>query len=934
MNKRPTISQLFRLILTAILMAAGFLLLALPAPTAQAQEAEPTITVSPSSGIVGQRIKVTGYGFPPSTNLAILFDGAPVGNAFTGDSGSLYGSFLVPARPGRFYGVSAEGAAAQVFTIIPAVLVSPNSGPPGSRLQVTGTGFHSEDEVSIIFQGRVVQSLVVSDNGLFGNIFTVPVVPSGSQVVRISGSASGTHRDTFVVTPKIMVDVLQAVPGGTAVVSGTGFAARESGITVRFGTNTVASEVSADHRGKWSASFQVPVTYGGSHPIRAFGSLTGKESVDKVQLRVVPSLSLQPTSGRPSARVTVSGVGAGARERITISLGKDLGETEATANREGTWSAEISVPVVPKGQLRVRATGTSGHQTEQQLSVVPGISLVSDPAVPPGSAMTVKGQGFAPDQVGIPIEFGSSTVASATSDGNGSWTTTFKVPAAPAGKYPINVGGSNTELQLIMAVIPKIALRRHVGSPRELITITGQGFAAQEQEIKVTMAETTVASDITAGSDGSWSASFIVPALPSGAYPVLASGSVTSRPDILEDTFNIGLHLTLGTTSGIPGTAVSIGGRGFGKGEKDITITYDGVTVASGIVADRLGTFSATFVVPPSGAGQHVIKVSSATADKDLASEIGFKVVPGMDVELTSGPPGTSVEVRGSGFTTRSSQITVSYDNMPVLTDVAADAEGEFRVSFIIPPSPAGLHQIKVSDPLTTNATSPQKGFRVIPTAALSGPYGHVGMNLDVNGQGFEPATTVTITYDNLTRAAIFTDDAGSFRLTFPIPESKGGEHSVNAYDEGGNKIQLPFLVESKSPAAPSLLSPSNGESGGWFGEFRPTPSWSNVDDPSGVTYTLEMATDPHFLNPILIQEGLSSPAYILTEDQVLPRGDYYWRVRATDRAENEGPWSAVFVVQSGIIPIWMLPALGGLVVLGSGGGAYTYIYRRRLQAR
>jgi hypothetical protein len=53
----------------------------------------------------------------------------------------------------------------------------------------------------------------------------------------------------------------------------------------------------------------------------------------------------------------------------------------------------------------------------------------------------------------------------------------------------------------------------------------------------VTLADTTVASDITAGSDGSWSASFVVPALPSGAYPVLASGllpswSVLERPGV------------------------------------------------------------------------------------------------------------------------------------------------------------------------------------------------------------------------------------------------------------------------------------------------------------------------------------------------------------------------------------------------------------------
>ena len=941
-SNKLNIRPILRVLLATILAVLVVLLLALGAPTVQAQTPTPepghTINLSPNSGIVGQLIRVTGFGFAPSTSLAVLFDGVQVGNGFTTDTGSLYASFSVPIKPKGLYRVSVPGAGAEEFTIIPAVSVSPNTGPPGSTVHVTGTGtgtgYYVEDEVSVVFQGRVVHTSVVSRNGLIASDFTVPVVPSGSHIVRVSGPASGTHRDTFVVTPRIMVDVLKAVPGSNVVVSGIGFAAREPGITVRLGGTTVASDVSADSQGKWSASFQVPITSGGSHAIRAFGSLTGKDSVDKVQLRIVSSLSLQPASGPPGTRITVSGVGAGDRERITIFVGKDLGETETTASRQGTWSAKITVPVVSKGQLRIRAVGASGRRTEQQLSVVPGISLASDRAVPPGSIMIVKGQGFEPDQIGIPIDFGSSTIATATSDGNGSWTAAFQVPAAATGKYQINVGGSNTELKLMMAVVPKVNLSRHLGSPRELITITGDGFEAREREIKVTLADTTVASDITAGTDGSWSATFIVPALPSGKYPVLASGSVTSRPDLLKDTFNIDLHLTLGANSGTPGTAVSIAGKGFGKGEKDIAVTYDGVTVTRGIVADVMGKFSATFVVPPSGLGQHVIQVSSATASNDLSSEIGFQVVPGMAVNLTSGPPGTSVEVSGSGFTAHSKEITVSYGETPVLTSVTADKEGGFKVSFQIPPSPSGLHQITVSEPLTTNATSPQRGFRVIPTAALSGPFGHVGMELDVEGHGFEPATTVRITYDNLARAAIFTDDAGSFRLTFPIPESNGGEHTVQAYDERGNKIELPFLVESEPPPAPSLLSPSNGERGGWFGGFRPTPSWSTVNDPSGVTYTLERATDSHFLYPIMIEDGLDSPAYFLTQEQVLPRGNYYWRVKARDQADNEGPWSAVYVIQSGIIPIWMLPALGILVVLGSGGGAYTYIYRRRLQAR
>ena len=59
-----------------------------------------------------------------------------------------------------------------------------------------------------------------------------------------------------------------------------------------------------------------------------------------MQLRVIASLSLQLSSGRPGTRVTVSGSGAG--ERISIYVGEDLGEAKATANRQGALGALIS----------------------------------------------------------------------------------------------------------------------------------------------------------------------------------------------------------------------------------------------------------------------------------------------------------------------------------------------------------------------------------------------------------------------------------------------------------------------------------------------------------------------------------------------------------------------------------------------------------------
>jgi hypothetical protein len=72
---------------------------------------------------------------------------------------------------------------------------------------------------------------------------------------------------------------------------------------------------------------------------------------------------------------------------------------------------------------------------------------------------------------------------------------------------------------------------------------------------------------------------------------------------------------------------------------------------------------------------------------------------------------------------------------------------------------------------------------------------------------------------------------------------------------------------------------------------------WAPVSDPSGVTYTLEIAEDPKFTNIIMSQANIVANYIDITEDsKMLPGRDkpYYWRVKAVDRASNESNWSLV----------------------------------------
>jgi PGF-pre-PGF domain-containing protein len=67
---------------------------------------------------------------------------------------------------------------------------------------------------------------------------------------------------------------------------------------------------------------------------------------------------------------------------------------------------------------------------------------------------------------------------------------------------------------------------------------------------------------------------------------------------------------------------------------------------------------------------------------------------------------------------------------------------------------------------------------------------------------------------------------------------------------------------------------------------------WSDVSDPSGVTYDLSIAEDAGFVSIALQKAGLTVSTYELTQAEALATGTYYWYVRAVDGAGNVGSWS------------------------------------------
>ncbi len=396
------------------------------------------------------------------------------------------------------------------------------------------------------------------------------------------------------------------------------------------------------------------------------------------------------------------------------------------------------------------------------------------------------------------------------------------------------------------------------------------------------------------------------------------------------------------------GSEVEISGEGLRQGQK-ITVKYDedNIDVASGDSAtDSDGKFSCTIIIPESLTGGHTITVVDESGNKPKAE---FSVVRQITIAPTSETAGNAVQVSGTGFGERE-YVTITFDGNEVLTTppvIYGNRLGSFEGYFVVPSYArtgtskvvASVDSLSVAEAqlaiLAISATP--AGISLRPIISLTSP-GHVGMELNVDGTEFIANTMVTITYSNsedITVATATTDASGNFSVTFAVPPSIAGSHTVTAID-GTNAVISVFTMESESPPMPVPLLPraaSKVEAKAYF-------DWEDVTDPSGISYILQIGTDADFTTTVLEKEGLSYSEYTISEEEKLNLTEkeplYYWRVKAIDGAFNESAWTppGVFYVSFSqtSIPDWaqyIFYGLGALLL-----GLLGFWVRRRVIQR
>ena len=464
--------------------------------------------------------------------------------------------------------------------------------------------------------------------------------------------------------------------------------------------------------------------------------------------------------------------------------------------------------------------------------------------------------------------------------------------------------------------MPSINLSADKGTVGSNLTVTGRGFNSNETGIRLIYDGSPLETDFSASNKGSWQNTFKVPPSSSGQHIFDAEGT-TPANDVENRTFTIVPRIELSPTSGWVGTVIGIAGSGFASGETNIKVIYDGLTVKTGIAADTKGSWQSSFSTPTSTKGSHEVNAFGAVTSEDSVTKVSFNVSPDIKLQLASSYLGDAIHVgdslwiSGVGFEANETGIKVTFDGTLVASNVIADAKGSWADRLEMPSGIRGEHTIDASGEITKAGDIPDAIIIISPKIEMNPTSGAIGGEITVRGTGFAASQIITISFDGAKLASnTATDTKGNFIASFKIPKGKAGEHTVTVTDPTASVFSAKLTVEATPPPTPELLSPEAGSEFGLIGKTTVAFDWSDVDDPSGVYYVLEISPSADFSGIVIHKGGLTTSDYTLTEKEALGKGTYYWRVKAVDNAENESDWTNGQLFKVGGLEWWLIAIL------------------------
>ena len=275
------------------------------------------VTVSPTTGVDGQEVTISGSGFGAGVAIAtITVGGVSVTKLSSGglattdnvttvsadNSGNLTASFLLPndavlrtAGDHKIIITDASSRTGEVLVTVPGRTMTLDSteSKRGSTVNVTGTGFKAKASITIEYTNSGSSAVTVGTStadalGNWSGSFVVPTtaaIPSTNTVTGTAASGSSKTATHSLPGASIASDVSEQSTGETFVLTGESFPSYVSVTTITVGgIDAKPSPAPAtDTNGDFSASIMVPGLTTGTHAISVTaGSVTASSSIEVV----------------------------------------------------------------------------------------------------------------------------------------------------------------------------------------------------------------------------------------------------------------------------------------------------------------------------------------------------------------------------------------------------------------------------------------------------------------------------------------------------------------------------------------------------------------------------------------------------------------------------------------------------------------------------
>jgi len=363
-----------------------------------------------------------------------------------------------------------------------------------------------------------VDTFTASGAGSYTLTFYMPEAKKGIHTVYLVDSTYGEKaKADFEVLPSVKIDPEEGPVGTEVTVNCYGFKA-SGDIKVSFldteeegDTNTV---------GSWELAFTIPPTPAGGYTFE-IKSKEGTVWVNWVRkyFEVAPQITVTPDSGKVGQTIQVEGTGfASEEEDIEITFDGEPVETNMplVADENGSWQASIVTPPLQRGTYIIDASGESTRARDvDDIEFILGAGIL----VKPGSAyvgdtITVTGGGFRAGETGIKVTFeGKSEAAGITADSNGSWETSFVLPASAYGSHTVEASGDITSPAVTTTLDTEARIEElspAEGAPGDSVSLTGSGFHGS-QDLTVTIGGVAASEDMRTQTNGNVVINFRVP---------------------------------------------------------------------------------------------------------------------------------------------------------------------------------------------------------------------------------------------------------------------------------------------------------------------------------------------------------------------------------------------------------------------------------------